>query len=241
MTTHSIDTDTTCPMADLNDHLPSWPEVLQENAQQASINELFADDPLRAKDFSCRTDQLFLDYSKSHLSRRTKKLLLKVAKEAGITDAIEKLLSGAEVNTTEQRPAWHSLLRAPTEQTNASSGVEAQAIKAAQTQMAKFVGDISEGIWLGFGGQKITDVVNIGIGGSDLGPRMVSRALCDYHQPGINVHFVANIDGAEIHHTLKALKPAQTLFIVASKSFTTQAFWRGMRSPMNATRRASQT
>jgi len=209
-------------MADLNDYLPSWSAVLKENAQQHSIQELFTQDPERAKDFSCRSDELFLDYSKSHLSPKTRSLLADVAREAGLAEAISNLLRGEKVNSTEGRAAWHTLLRQPTVNVNANSSPEAQAVKAAQTQMKAFVEDLTQGPWRGFSEQRITDVVNIGIGGSDLGPRMVSRALCDYHQASINVHFVANIDGAEIFHTLNKLDPERTLFIVASKSFTTQ-------------------
>jgi len=209
-------------MADLNDYLPSWSEVLKENAKQHSITQLFEQDPHRAQVFSSKTNELFLDYSKSHLSRKTKALLLDVAEEAGLSEAIKQLMSGAKVNTTEGRAAWHTLLRAPSDSTDENSTTEAQEIKAAKQQMQRFVGAVTDGAWKGFNAQRITDVVNIGIGGSDLGPRMVARALCDYHQAEINVHFVANIDGAEIYHTLKKLDPARTLFIIASKSFTTQ-------------------
>lgn len=222
MATRSIDTDTNCPMADLNDHLPSWSAVLKENAQQHSIQNLFSQDPERATKFSCRSNELFLDYSKSHLSTKTRALLIDVAREAKLDRAINNLLGGAKVNSTENRAAWHTLLRHPSTKTDENSSPEAQAVKTAKSQMKTFVDSLTQGPWRGFNDKRITDVVNIGIGGSDLGPRMVSRSLCDFHQEDIKVHFVANIDGAEIFHTLNKLNPEQTLFIVASKSFTTQ-------------------
>jgi len=209
-------------MADLNDHLPSWSAVLKESAQQHSIQDLFAQDPKRAKDFSCSSGELFLDYSKSHLSPKTRSLLTETAREAGLSSAIENLFSGKNVNSTECRAAWHTLLRQPCSKVDTNSGPEAQAVKAAKIQMKTFVDSLTEGSKRGHSEKRITDVVNIGIGGSDLGPRMVSRALCDFHQESLQVHFVANIDGAEIFHTLNKLDPERTLFIVASKSFTTQ-------------------
>jgi glucose-6-phosphate isomerase len=203
--------------AELSQHLPSFPKLQQHRQQwQSSLAELFADNPDRARQMTLEMGPILLDYSKSHLTEDTLSLLLQLTREAGLEQAIKALLNGESVNNTEDRPAWHSLLRAGSSLTREGADVE-----ETQKKMAAFVEQVHSGNWKGYENDTITDVVNIGIGGSDLGPRMVCKALCDYHQQPVKVHFVANIDGAEIFHTLKNLNPKTTLFIVASKSFTT--------------------
>ncbi|MBU3070665.1 glucose-6-phosphate isomerase [Aestuariicella sp. G3-2] len=207
--------------ATLSQHLPHWETLLaHKQAWNSDLNELFQLDPHRAEHYSLQVGPLFLDYSKNHLNETTIKHLLALADDCQLPQAIEKLLTGQHVNNTEDRPAWHSALRQQPGSALPQASVQDE-IRAAKDKMCSFVTRLHEGQWQGHSGQTITDVVNIGIGGSDLGPRMACKALSDFHLPQINVHFVANIDGAEIHHTLKKLKPETTLFIVASKSFTT--------------------
>ena len=209
------------PSASLQDHLPHWEQLRQHRQDwQLSLSDLFAQDAERASDFSTEVGPLLLDYSKSHLTRDTLDLLLKLADDCHLPEQIRKLLSGDSVNNTEKRPAWHSALRQTPDSSLPPARV-ADEIADTQKRMAQLVQQLHNQQWLGYSGKPISDVVNIGIGGSDLGPRMVCSALMDFHKPGIQVHFVANIDGAEIHHTLRDLNPETTLFIVASKSFTT--------------------
>lgn len=213
--------DATDARATLSQHLPRW-ETLSghKKAWTSTIKELFQLDPHRAEHYSLTVGPLLLDYSKSHLNETTLKHLLALAEDCKLSRAIQDLLSGEPVNNTENRPAWHSALRHKANADAPLTAVEEE-IHSTKVKMAAFVHKLHNGGLQGHSGKTITDVVNIGIGGSDLGPRMVCKALSDFHQPRVNVHFIANIDGAEIHHTLKQLNPATTLFIVASKSFTT--------------------
>lgn len=216
--------DTTQPSTTaqpLSAHLPNSNSLKQHRLHwQASLSDLFQQDPQRAEKLSVEVGPLFLDYSKSHLTEETFHHLLKLANDCDLQSRIRELLTGAEVNNTEERPAWHSALRQKTDSTIKPASVQPD-VDAAKRQMATFVKQLHQQQWLGFSGEVITDVVNIGIGGSDLGPRMVAKALSDYRHPNVKVHFVANIDGAEIHHQLKVLNPETTLFIIASKSFNT--------------------
>lgn len=207
--------------ATLSQHLPHW-ETLSghKKAWNSTIKELFQLDPHRAEHYSLTVGPLLLDYSKTHLNETTLKHLLALAEDCQLGQAIQDLLSGKHVNNTEDRPAWHTALRQKLDTEAALTPVQEE-IRATKAQMAAFVQKLHSGHWHGHSGKTITDIVNIGIGGSDLGPRMVCKALSDFHLPQVKVHFIANIDGAEIYHTLKQLKPATTLFIVASKSFTT--------------------
>lgn len=197
---------------------PSWPELLSHKADfQATLAELFSQNSSRAQQFSLEAAGLFLDYSKNHLTADTKALLIKLAEEAKLAPAIQALLSGEEVNNTEKRPALHSALRF---QGEPKTEQETQ-VAAALEKMDGFVQRLHSGDWKGHSGETITDVVNIGIGGSDLGPRMVVSALSAYQVKNIRVHFVANIDGADLSDVIAGLNPATTLCIVASKSFST--------------------
>ena len=207
--------------ATLSQHLPHWETLLgHKKAWNSTIKELFQLDPHRAERYSLAAGSLVLDYSKNHLNETTLKHLVSLADDCQLSQAIQDLLQGEPVNTTENRPAWHSALRQRQDPESPLTPTQKE-IRATKAQMADFVQKIHSGEWQGHSGKAITDVVNIGIGGSDLGPRMVCKALSDFHLPQVNMHFVANIDGAEIYHTLKQLNPASTLFIVASKSFST--------------------
>ncbi len=190
---------------------------LHANNWQATLSELFKQHPERTSTFSLEAAGLFLDYSKNQLTSETIGLLLNVAHACQLPTAIRDLLNGAPINNTEQRPALHTALRFHGVATSAEEKLVAETLK----KMEAIVDKIHRGKWTGFNDQAITDVVNIGIGGSDLGPRMICEALKPYHHPSVRVHFVANVDESDLEDTLQGLTPATTLFIVASKSFTT--------------------
>ena len=201
--------------------LPSYEETqtLATRLKEASVSEMLAADPERAARFTRSAAGLQLDFSKQLLDANALQALVQLAEQAQLPTAINGLLSGAEVNNTEQRPALHSLLRASA----APGGLEDkfQEVSLAKDTMRRWSERINAGEQLGFSGQAITDVVNIGIGGSDLGPRLVTEALRPY-QGSVACHYVANVDPADLQDTLLELDPASTLFIVCSKSFRTE-------------------
>ena len=192
----------------------------QEHAQ-ASIADLFVQDPHRFSEFSVSCDDLLLDYSKTALTRDSRSLLLELAECAGVPAWRDAMFSGAFINSSEKRAVLHTALRDPAKQ-----GVQLGAQDVAQdvanelSRLFAFADAVRSGAVRGHGGRPFTDVVNIGIGGSDLGPAMAVPALAPYHD-GPRLHFVSNIDGAHLADCLHALNPATTLFIVASKTFTT--------------------
>lgn len=198
----------------LEDRYPCWKELQQHSASLKSSNmkKLFAEDPARSERFSIETAGLHLDFSKNFITDDTLTLFKKLASEAGVQTAIADLLSGKNVNCTENRPAWHTALR---------SKAPPQIVTQTLERMLQLVDDVHNGFWTGFSDKKITDVVSIGIGGSDLGPRMATIALMPYHRNNLHCHFVSNIDPSDINETLALLDPETTLFIIASKSFTT--------------------
>jgi len=186
--------------------------VLKETHMRA----LFAQDPERFRKMSVQfpdVDLLF-DYSKNIATEETLSLLWQLCDEANVSNAIESMFSGAHINNTEDRAVLHVALRDPT-------GLDHPEVEEVRAQMGQFSERVRSGEWTGYTGQRITDVVNIGIGGSDLGPKMVCESLSPLAGP-LRVHFVSNIDGSHIAMTLKNLRPEQTLFIIASKTFTTQ-------------------
>lgn len=193
--------------------------ALQAHAEQwhSTLSELFTQDPQRSQTYSLEAASLYLDYSKNHLTQDTIDKLLQLAHERQLPAAIEALLNGEEVNNTEQRPALHSALRFQGQ----PQTPEEEAVAESLARMEDIVDQLHRGKWTGYNGDAITDIVNIGIGGSDLGPRMMCDALAAYHQAELKVHFVANIDAADMGDIFKQLNPATTLFIVASKSFGT--------------------
>jgi len=186
--------------------------------QTASIERLFSTDPRRAGDFTLEAAGLQLDYSKQLLHREALSALLDLARQAGLPRRIAALLTGEHVNNTEDRPALHSLLRA-----SAGNGLQDkfQEVAAARARMQSVADRLNRGEHKGYSGAAITDVVNIGIGGSDLGPRLVTEALKPFHG-GVSCHYVANVDPADLQDTLLDLAPESTLFIVCSKSFRTE-------------------
>ncbi|MHA8052225.1 glucose-6-phosphate isomerase [Aquirufa sp. Wall-65K1] len=187
-----------------------------------SISSLFQSDKERQKKYSLYFNDIFIDYSKNILDEETFEHLIKLAKECQLESAIQAQLSGDIINQTEGRAVLHTALRKPKGQAQYLQGVDINAdIHQVRAHMKEFSEQVISGSWKGFTNKSITDVVNIGIGGSDLGPVMVTEALKPY-KTHLNVHFVSNVDGTHIAETLKKVNPETTLFLIASKTFTTQ-------------------
>ena len=187
------------------------------------MKDLFIQDPERFEKHSIRFEDILVDYSKNLINDETLRLLLALAREAGVAEAVEKMFSGDRINETENRAVLHTALRnrsnTPVLLNNRDIMPEVNAVLG---QMERFSSKIIDGQWKGYTNKSMTDIVNIGIGGSDLGPVMVTEALMPYRKPHIRTHFVSNIDGTHIAETLKGLSPETTLFMIASKTFTTQ-------------------
>src|SRR6266850_338909 len=186
------------------------------------LRKLFADDPKRGERFTSEAAGLFLDYSKNRITGETVKLLAALAKEAGLRAAIEAMFRGEKINLTESRAVLHVALRAPK---GASIVVDGKnvvpEVHAVLDRMADFANRVRSGQWKGHSGKRIRNVVNIGIGGSDLGPVMAYEALKHYSDRAITFRFVSNVDGTDFVEAVRDLAPAETLFIVSSKTFTT--------------------
>ncbi|MDI3515274.1 MAG: glucose-6-phosphate isomerase [Rhodocyclaceae bacterium] len=188
-----------------------------------TLRELFRADPLRGRHMQASACGLTLDYAKNLLCADSLGLLLKLAEEAGLQAAIAAMFAGERINTTEGRAVLHVALRCPPDTPWLVDGVDVGAeVHAVRRRMAAFAIRVRAGEWRGWRDDAITDVVNIGIGGSDLGPAMVCEALKDEIHPGLRMHFVSNVDGVHIGDVLRHCRPETTLFIVASKTFTTQ-------------------
>lgn len=187
-----------------------------------SLKDLFATDSTRFDKFSLFLGDILFDYSKNRIDDETKALLVQLARECQLDTAIEAMFSGEKINTTEGRQVLHTALRRPSGQSLWVDGEDIMPrIYAVKQQMKAFCAEIHSGNWKGYTGKAIRDVVNIGIGGSDLGPVMVTEALKPY-KTHLNVHFVSNVDGTHIAEVLKRVNPETTLFLIASKTFTTQ-------------------
>ncbi len=195
---------------------------LSNNSGKNDLRALFAADPERFEKFSIAFEDILLDYSKNRITAETKALLIQLANECGLEEAIAAMFSGERINVTENRPVLHTALRNQSDQPVYVDGKDVMPdVKRVLAQMKAFTEKIIAGQWKGYTGKEITAVVNIGIGGSDLGPVMVTEALKAY-KTRLNVHFVSNVDGTHIAETLKAVDPETTLFLIASKTFTTQ-------------------
>lgn len=189
---------------------------------EKSLKQLFAEDPERFDKFSVQLDDILLDFSKNRITDETLALLIQLANECQLNDAIQAMFSGERINVTEGRQVLHTALRNQSNQPVLVDGEDVMPkVKAVLAHMKDFTNRILSGDWKGFTGKEITDVVNIGIGGSDLGPVMVTEALKAY-KSRLTMHFVSNVDGSHIAETLKSLDPETTLFLIASKTFTTQ-------------------
>ncbi|HWE01687.1 MAG TPA: glucose-6-phosphate isomerase [Tepidisphaeraceae bacterium] len=204
---------------------PAW-KALEEHHGQVSrlqMRDLFAEDPKRFETFSARYQDILLDYSKNRITGDTFRLLLDLAKSADVHGHAGKMFSGEKINTSEGRAVLHVALRNRSNRPIFVDGADVMPeVNRVLAHMKEFSEAIRDGSWKGYTGQRITDVVNIGIGGSDLGPVMVTEALKPYSKRDLHVHFVSNVDGTHIAETVRALDPRTTLFIVASKTFTTQ-------------------
>lgn len=208
----------------MRDHA-AW-QALQaqfERIQDKPLREWFREDPDRAMTFALEVDGLFLDYSKNRIDAETLRLLCELAESAGVRDAIRDMLAGEKINVTEQRAVLHTALR---NRSNKPVYVDGQdvmpEVNRVLDKMESFARRLRSGDWKGHTGRRIRNVVNIGIGGSDLGPVMACEALKPYADRSMRIRFVSNIDGTHLAEALYDLDPAETLFIVASKTFTTQ-------------------
>jgi len=204
--------------------LPAWKNLAKhhrEDMRDRTLRELFSRDKKRVERFGLEANDLFLDYSKNHLNSTTRKLLVQLAKQADVPAAIEAMFSGERINETEDRAVLHGALRAKISDTVALETSGVPEVWDVLTRMETFVDDVHSGKIKGSTGKRLTDIVNIGIGGSDLGPVMASRALKPYWRDGMRFHSVSNIDGTQLADLKHELDAKTTLFVICSKTFTT--------------------
>jgi glucose-6-phosphate isomerase len=203
----------------------AWKQLQQhfEETKSIRIKELFSNDPERFSKFSLQTGDILFDYSKNSITEHTLQLLQQLATETKLKEAVEAMFNGEKINETENRSVLHIALRNFSKSPILSDGKDVMPeVKKVLRKMKKFSDDVHSGEHRGYTGKKIKYIVNIGIGGSDLGPLMVTEALKPYWAEGIETYFVSNVDGTHIAETLKKVKPERTLFLIASKTFTTQ-------------------
>ncbi len=194
-----------------------------DDMQQTHMRDLFNADPARFDKFHIEWNDFLLDYSKNRITNETMDLLFELAKKAKVKQAVADMFAGKRINTTENRAVLHIALRNRSNRPILVDGQDVMPeIKAVLEKMKKFSNAVRSGKWVGATGKRITDVVNIGIGGSDLGPAMAMDALTHYKTDDIRFHFVSNVDGTDIAETVKQCNPETTLFIISSKTFTTQ-------------------
>ena len=204
---------------------PAWQALAQHQREIGGLQmrDLFAQDPQRFARYSLKLGEILFDYSKNRITAETLPLLINLARQAGLAESIQAFFSGQKINATEQRAVLHVALR---NRANTPIYVDGQdvmpEVNRVLGKMRSFSQSVRSGEWKGYTGKAITDIVNIGIGGSDLGPKMVCEALKPYAQPGLRVHFVSNVDSTDLVETLKLVSPETVLFLVASKTFTTQ-------------------
>ncbi|MFC1440500.1 glucose-6-phosphate isomerase [Streptacidiphilus sp. N1-10] len=206
------------------DRSPEWAELGKHRAElgEVHLRELFAADAGRGERYSLRVGDLYLDYSKHLVTDETLGLLRQLAAARGVFELRDAMFRGEKINITEDRAVLHTALRAPRDAVVEVDGVNVvPGVHAVLDKMAGFADRIRSGQWTGHTGRRIRNVVNIGIGGSDLGPAMAYEALRSFTDRDLTVRFVSNVDGADLHEAVRDLDPAETLFIVASKTFTT--------------------
>jgi glucose-6-phosphate isomerase len=204
--------------------LKAW-QKLQKNSiyDKRTLKTRFYEDSERFAKYHVNWDGILFDFSKNQMGSETFSLFQELLEEAGVREAIQQQQSGEKINVTEDRAVLHTALRNMGDKSIFVDGKDVMpGVKASWAQLAAFSNEVRSGAWKGFTGKRIKHVVNIGIGGSDLGPRMVINALKPFQTEEITFHFVANIDGADLHEVLQKIDPETTLFIVASKTFTTQ-------------------
>jgi glucose-6-phosphate isomerase len=203
---------------------PAWKALRRhyDEIRNLHLRTLFADDPGRGERYGAEAAGLYLDYSKHRVTDETLRLLLALAEESGLRARIEAMFRGEKINPTERRAVLHTALRAPRDRSIVVDGEDVvPKVHAVLDRMAAFARRVREGAWRGHTGRRIRSVVNIGIGGSDLGPVMAYEALRHYADRGLTVRFVSNVDGTDLVEATRDLDPAETLFVVSSKTFTT--------------------
>jgi glucose-6-phosphate isomerase len=203
---------------------PAWKALTEHavNIKPLQLRELFKEDAGRGTRLTAEACGLFLDYSKNRVTDETLKLLIELAEQSGLKPHLEAMFTGEKINTTENRAVLHVALRAPKSDSIMVDGEDViPAVHEVLDKMSAFADKIRSGDWLGHTGKRIKNVVNIGIGGSDLGPVMAYEALKHYSQRDLSFHFVSNVDGTDFVEAVRELDPEETLFLVASKTFTT--------------------
>ena len=212
------------PVMGLIERTPEWAALVEHHRDlaDAHLRELFADDPSRGEAMAVDAGDLHLDYSKNRVTAHTVDLLVALAEAAGLRQRTEAMFSGKRINRTEDRPVLHVALRAPRDASIVVDGVDVvPLVHGVLDQMADFALRVRTGVWRGHTGRAIRNVVNIGIGGSDLGPAMAYQALKDFSDRTMTFRFVSNVDGDDLWQATHDLDPAETLFVVCSKTFTT--------------------
>src|SRR5262245_55933247 len=203
---------------------PAWEALAahHKKVKELHLRDLFAADPTRGQRLTIEAAGLFLDYSKNRLTDETLKLLVQLAEEAALHERMNAMFRGEKINVTENRAVLHVALRAPANATIVVDGKDVvPEVHAVLDKMAGFANRVRSGEWKGHSGKRIKNVINIGIGGSDLGPVMVYEALRHYSERSMTFRFVSNVDGIDFVEATRDLDPAETLFIVSSKTFTT--------------------
>jgi glucose-6-phosphate isomerase len=203
---------------------PAWQALgaHHQTLRSAGLRELFDADPGRGPAMTVEHDGIVVDYAKNLITPETLRLLVRLAEERGVREGIEEMFTGGRINTTEDRPVLHTALRSKATDSVPVDGHDVlPAVHGVLGRMSVFAEKVRSGAWRGFTGEPITSVVNIGIGGSDLGPAMAHRALREHAPNELDVRFVSNVDGHDLQRALHGLDPARTLFVVASKTFTT--------------------
>jgi glucose-6-phosphate isomerase len=204
--------------------LPAWKPLAQQSKElrKVHLRQLFADNPTRGETFTAEGAGLFFDYSKNRITETTLKLLLQLAEECNLRGRIDAMFRGEKINITEKRAVLHVALRAPKNETIMVDGKNVvPEVHAVLDKMTAFSNRVRSGEWLGHTGKQIRNIINIGIGGSDLGPVMAYEALKHYSDRAVTFRFISNVDGIDFVEATRDLDPAETLFIVSSKTFTT--------------------
>ena len=204
---------------------PAWKALIahQSDMQKVQMKDLFKQDSKRFENMSIQLGDILFDYSKNIITEETLEKLLQLTDDCKVEAAREAMFAGEKINETEDRAVMHTALRSFTDKPITIDGEDIMPeIRETRQKMKSFCEKIHSGEWKGYSGKKIKNIINIGIGGSDLGPVMVTEALRPYWMEGIQAHFVSNVDGTQIVETLKNLNPEETLFLIASKTFTTQ-------------------
>ncbi|MFD6556147.1 glucose-6-phosphate isomerase, partial [Streptomyces sp. NPDC058398] len=203
---------------------PEWTALAKHREELAGthLRDLFAADPGRGSGYSLQVGDLHVDYSKQLVTDETLQLLRELAVATDVFGLRDAMFRGEKINVTEDRAVLHTALRAPRDAVVEVDGENVvPAVHAVLDKMADFAGRVRSGEWTGHTGRRIRNVVNIGIGGSDLGPAMAYEVLRSFTDRSLNVRFVSNVDGADLHEAVRDLDPAETLFVIASKTFTT--------------------